>query len=185
MESATATTAATRRVGHVSVGVAADGTTTAAASSQQQDQHPTGYAALGPGTPVGAPSSSSSPHGKQQSGGGGGGGANDNDGTRAGDDADDSVLGRKLNLCEFLLYNSLLFGMCFAKKGGPPIFACPMAGCCCLAVPPRFDVRCVFTSVVVVVVVVCVVRVRKHVHVCPVFVRLPVEVPVGTSHVRT
>ena len=49
--------------------------------------------------------------------------------------------GRKMNLLEFLLYNSLVFGMCFAKVGGPPIFACPMAGCCCMDVPPNFDVR--------------------------------------------
>lgn len=48
--------------------------------------------------------------------------------------------GRKLNAGEFILYNSLLFGMCFAKKGGPPIFACPIAGCCCMEVPPYFDV---------------------------------------------
>eukprot|EP00750_Incisomonas_marina_P016986 INCI19714.2.p1 GENE.INCI19714.2~~INCI19714.2.p1 ORF type:complete len:263 (-),score=21.23 INCI19714.2:1-690(-) len=56
-------------------------------------------------------------------------------------DPDKAHLGRKLNFCEFMLYNSLLFGMCFAKVGGPPIFACPMAGCCCMNIPPNFDVR--------------------------------------------
>lgn len=56
-------------------------------------------------------------------------------------DPDKARLGRKLNFCEFMLYNSLLFGMCFAKVGGPPIFACPMAGCCCMNIPPNFDVR--------------------------------------------
>lgn len=56
--------------------------------------------------------------------------------------SNDDARGRKLNAGEFILYNSLLFGMCFAKKGGPPIFACPIAGCCCMEVPPYFDVSC-------------------------------------------
>jgi len=91
--------------------------------NSQHNQQPAGYTTFGPGTPGTAILMAQNQENIEQQ------------------QQQPPPLGRKLNIGEFLLYNSLLFGMCFAKKGGPPVFACPLAGCCCMDLPPHFDVR--------------------------------------------